>query len=180
MRKTRFGLVLMLATLAGQEARAQFANRRMGFELGGFTFNDREVVAGLGVHLEGSFYVENGFDLGARVGANLLLTRLSNVQLFGADGQLYFRYLFSEESLRPYAGAAIDVLGVVRGSDPTDPSSGNQQVFFGPQAFVGIDYFPTEQISIGARGFFTVFFAVNNTNAVRPGGGGYLSMHFYF
>src|SRR5438128_1717274 len=34
MRKTRFGLVLVVALLGGMKAHAQFANRRIGFELG--------------------------------------------------------------------------------------------------------------------------------------------------
>src|SRR5438552_2584400 len=55
MRKTRFGLVLFLALLAGGEARAQFANRRIGFELGGLKFSDSEVVGGPAIQLEGTF-----------------------------------------------------------------------------------------------------------------------------
>ena len=181
MGKSRFGLVLLLALVGGQEARAQFANRRIGFELGGFTFNDREVTAGLSVQLEGTFYIENGFDVGLRIPATLLLTRQANKQLFGTGGQLYARYLFSEETLRPYAGLAIYVLVIIRGSDPANPDSGgNQQVFFGPQAFAGIQDFPIDTVSIGARGFFTLYFAVNNSNAIRPGGGGFLNVHFYF
>src|SRR5262245_5598672 len=41
MRKTRFGLALVVALLGGAEANAQFANRRIGFELGGLRFDDR-------------------------------------------------------------------------------------------------------------------------------------------
>jgi outer membrane protein len=179
MRKTRFGLVLVVALLGGMEARAQFANKRLGFELGGFSFNDRNVTAGLAVQLEGNYYIENGFDVGIRVPAILLLTRQSNKQEFGTGGQLYFRYLFSEESFRPYAGLAIDVLVILRGQDMTD-SSGNQQVFWGPQAFGGIDYFVVDTVSIGARAFFTAHIAINNQTVFRPTFGGYANVHFYF
>lgn len=169
-----------MAALGATEAQAQFANRRIGFEVGGFTFNDREVTAGLSFQIEGTFYIENGFEVGARIPASLLLTRQSNKQLFGTGGQIYFRYLFSEDSLRPYAGLAIDVLAIIRGNVDGDTSSTNQQVFWGPQAFGGLDYFLVDTVSIGARGFFTLYIAINNTNAIRPGGGGFLNVHFYF
>ncbi len=180
MRKTRFGLVLVVALLGSMEAQAQFANKRLGFELGGFSFNDAEITGGLAVQLEGNYYVENGFDVGIRIPAVLLLTRVSNKQEFGTGGQLYFRYLFSEESLRPYAGLALDVLVVLRGQVMGDTQSTNQMVFFGPQAFGGLDFFVVDTVSIGARGFFTAHIAINNRNVFRPTFGGFANVHFYF
>src|SRR5690606_21126754 len=112
MRKTRFGLVVLVTLLGGIEARAQFANKRLGLELGGFSFNDSNLTAGLSALLDGNIYVENGFDVGLKVPFTLFLTRMGNKQEFGTGGQLYFRYLFSEESFRPYAGLAVDVLVV--------------------------------------------------------------------
>ena len=179
MRKTRFGLVLVVALFGGMEARAQFANKRLGFELGGFSFNDAEITAGVAAQLEGNIYIENGIDVGIRIPAVLLLTRVSNKQEFGTGGQIYFRYLFSEESVRPYAGLAIDVLVVLRGQIAGD-TSGNQQVFWGPQAFGGLDYFVVDTVSIGARGFFTAHIAINNRNVFRPTFGGFANVHFYF
>lgn len=181
MRKTRFGLVLFLM-LAGTQAHAQFSNRRIGFELGGLKFDDSEVVGGPSVQLEGTFYIENGFDVGLRVPFTLFLTNQANKQRFGTGGQLYGRYLFSEESLRPYAGLALDVVVIIRqaSENSSDPTSGNQMVFWGPQAFAGLDYFIADTVSIGARGFFTLFIGINNRQAIRPGGGGYAAVHFYF
>jgi outer membrane protein len=180
MRKTRFGLVLVVALLGGMEAQAQFANKRLGFELGGFSFNDAEVTAGIAVQLEGNYYIENGFDVGIRVPAILMLTKTSNKQEFGTGGQLYFRYLFSEESVRPYAGLAIDVLVILRNSVNADTQGANQQVFWGPQAFGGLDYFVVDTVSIGARAFFTAHIAINNRNVFRPTFGGFANVHFYF
>lgn len=181
MRKTRFGLVLVVALLGGFEARAQFANKRLGIELGGFAFTDRNMTAGIAAQLEGNYYIENGFDVGLRVPFALMLTRNSAQQLFGTGGQLYFRYLFSEEAFRPYASLGIDVLVIVGNPDPNgNDQSGNKTVFFGPQASAGIDYFVVDTVSIGARGFFTLHFAINNQNAVRPTYGGFGNLHFYF
>ncbi len=181
MRKTRFGLVLVVALLGGFEARAQFANKSLGLELGGFSFNDRNMTVGICAQLEGTFYVESGFEIGIRVPFAWMLTR-TPPQLFGTGGQLHFRYLFSEESLRPYVGLAIDVLVIIGNPDPSgsDSQSGNKTVFFGPQAFAGLEYFVSDSIAIGARGFFTGHIAVNNQNAFRPTFGGYAGMHVYF
>lgn len=179
MRKTSFGFSFLVFVLVSASAQAQFANKRIGFEAGGFTFNDREITAGLAVQIEGSYYIENGFTIGVRVPAILFLTRESNRQLFGTGGQLYFNYLFSEESIRPYAGLAIDVLYIFRGQVQGD-LSGNQQIFWGPQAMGGIDFFPSDSFSIGLRGFFTLYIGINNNNVLRPGGGGFANIYFYF
>lgn len=180
MRKTRFGLVLVVALVGGTQAHAQFANKRIGFEAGAFKFTDRELTFGIAAQLEGNYYIENGFDVGLRVPFVLFLTTSSSKQRFGTGGQLYFRYLFSEESFRPNAGLALDVLVVIREAGADGTTSGNQQVFWGPQAFLGIDYFVGDTVSIGARGFFTLYIAINNANALRPGGGAYANIHFYF
>ena len=177
MRKTRFGLVLVVALLGGVEARAQFANKRIGLELGAFSFSDSNLSVGLSALLDGNIYIENGFDVGLRVPFTLFLTKTSGKQEFGTGGQLYFRYLFSEESFRPYAGLAIDVQVVVRQNAMMGT---NDQVFFGPQIFAGIDYFVADTVSIGLRAFFTLHFAVNNTQALRPTYGGFANLHFYF
>ena len=78
MRKPRFGLVI-LAVLAGSTlAHAQFANRRIGLELGVMKFTDRELSIGLMAQLEGTVYIENGFDIGLRVPFILFLTNVSS------------------------------------------------------------------------------------------------------
>jgi outer membrane protein len=180
MRKSGIRLVLFLALVAGTNAFAQFANKRIGFELGGLSFTDRELTFGLAAQLEGNIYIENGFDVGLRVPFILFFTRGSETkQEFGTGGQLYVRYLFSEESLRPYVSVQLDVLVVIRGQVMGDMSA-NQIVFWGPGAALGLDYFVGDSVSIGARGFFTLYIALNNDQPIRPSGGGYANIAFYF
>jgi outer membrane protein len=179
MRKTRLGLVFTAALLAAGQAHAQFANKHIGFELGAIKFTDRELKVGLAAQLEGNIYIENGFDVGLRVPFVLFLTTVANRQRFGVGGQLYVRYLFSEESFRPWASLELDVLGIVRENDASI-SNGQQQVFWGPGASAGLDYFVGDSVSLGARGFFTLYIALNNDQPIRPGYGGFGNVKFYF
>jgi outer membrane protein len=179
MRSRRFGWVVAVAVLTGSAAHAQFANKRIGFELGGMSFKDNEIKAGLLAQLEGSYYIENGFEVGLRVPFYLFFTVQSNRQLFGTGGQLYVRYLISEEALRPWVGVDLDVAVVLRPPDPAFPDQ-QQTVFWGPGITAGLDYFLADTVSIGIRPFFTLYIALNNNQPVRPGFGGSAAVHFYF
>src|SRR4051794_39948163 len=71
MRKTLGGVVATLALLFATEAHAQFANRSLGFGVsfakffgGALSMNQVPIdFAAPIITLEGSFYLENGFDL---------------------------------------------------------------------------------------------------------------------
>src|SRR3954471_592570 len=110
MSKTRlpawcFAAVLTLALLRPGEAKAQFANKSLGLGVGYMGLNFENVVdRGLPLGLEGTLYIENGFDLVAHAYAMLLNSPLFNQQYVGVYGAAGVRYLFSEEQLRPYLG----------------------------------------------------------------------------
>src|SRR4051812_8847394 len=71
--------MLFLATVsAAGTASAQFSNRRLGLELGGYRFTDQDITVGIPIILEGTYYIENSFDVGIRVSPlNVFLTRAS-------------------------------------------------------------------------------------------------------
>ncbi len=179
MRSSRLGWVAVVVLLSASAAQAQFANKRLGIEVGGLSFQDHDITFGLVAALDGSYYIENGFEIGLRIPFALLLTRESTQQLFGTGGQLYVRYLISEEALRPWIGLEVDVLGILRGADAANPN-GQQSVFWGPGATAGLDYFVGDTVSIGIRPFFTLYIALNNNEPIRIGWGGMAAFHFYF
>jgi outer membrane protein len=179
MRSQTCGWVFAVVLLAASAAQAQFANRRIGFELGALSFRDDELRVGLMAQLEGTYYIENGFEVGLRVPFFLFLTTSATTQRFGTGGQLYVRYLISEEALRPWVGLEVDVLAVFRPGDPANPNE-QQNVFFGPGLSAGLEYFVADTVSIGIRPFFTLYIALNNNAPIRPGYGGAGSVHFYF
>lgn len=169
--------LLTFALLASATAHAQFQNRHLGIEISPMRFTDREVTTGLMAVLDGAYYLDNGFEIGLRVPLAMFLTTSSSKQLLGTGGQIYARYLFLQESLRPWAGLELDVLYIFR----DNPSQGtNAQVFAGPGASAGCEYFVTNEVSIGARAMFTLYFAVNNSSPWRPGYGGTVSAQVYF
>ena len=182
MRKTTGGLLAMLGMLATSEAHAQFANRSLGAGLGFIKLlGDSSAPGATGVDfavpltLEGSMYLENGFDLYLHV--PLLLLQVSSGAftasgaglVMGTGGHAGVRFLFSEETLRPYVG--IELAGFYLFT--------KQPIWFiGPGVVLGLEYFVADTVAIGARGFFDLFIELNFSP--RPSFGGGLSVAFYF
>jgi hypothetical protein len=169
--------LLIFALLAGNTAFAQFANRHVGIELSPMRFTDSELTTGLSATLDGSWYLDNGFELGLRVPFAMFLTHVSARQRLGVGGQAYARYLFSQEQLRPWVDLELDVLYIFR--DNADAAT-QQQVFWGPGVSVGLDCFVTDSVAIGARTMFTLYIALENDAPVRPSYGGTINVSFYF
>jgi len=167
----------VVALIASGTAHAQFQNRHLGIEFSPMRFPDAEVTTGLMAVLDGAYYLDNGFELGLRVPLAMFLTPVASRQLLGTGGQAYVRYLFLQESLRPWVGLELDVLYLFR--DNPD-SSTNTQIFAGPGVSAGLEYFVTNEISIGARTFFTAYFGVNSRSLFRPAYGGTLAASVYF
>jgi outer membrane protein len=169
--------ILAVALLASGAAHAQFQNRHLGIELSPMRFTDAEVTTGLMAVLDGAYYLDNGFEIGLRVPLAMFLTTTASKQLLGTGGQAYVRYLFLQESLRPWVGLELDVLYLFR--DNPDRST-NTQIFAGPGASVGLEYFVTNEISIGARTFAALYFGINSSSIFRPSYGGTLNASVYF
>lgn len=155
-------LVVCATLLLGSEAKAQFANRSIGLGVGYMSLNfDNAVDRAIPLGLEASLYIENGFDLVAQAYAMLLNSPINNQQFVGVFGSAGVRYLFSEETLRPYVGTAIGYFQTF-GFTPTI-----NRVGLSPNA--GIDYFVADTVSIGARGQFTLYVMLNERVATSLG-----------
>ncbi len=182
MRKTMSGLIGVLGILLASQAHAQFANRSLGGGLGFVKlFGGATGEGSTGVEfavpltLEGTLYIENGFDIFAHVPLMLVSVTLGAATaskaglVFGTGGHLGVRYLFSEETIRPYVG--VEIAGFALLTTTT-------VVFVGPGVVAGIDFFLADTVSVGARGFFDLFIELNVP--VRPAFGGGASVAVYF
>lgn len=188
MRKTLSTWMLVLALFGAAEARASasFANRMLGISGGYSAFTTNEVALSTVVPfaLEAGYYVESGFDVYLRVQLSLVrqgvgfgLDKNSPGFLFGIGGQLGIRYLFLEESVRPYVGLHLAGLGLPSELRVGPPGYG------GVGACAGVDFFLGESISLGVRGYLDLLMSVrSDTGAfiVMPIPGAVLALNTYF
>jgi outer membrane protein len=154
MRTLLCALGLAAALLGASPAQAQFSNRSIGLSLGYMDFKRTAgLEGGFFVGFDGSYYIENGFDL-------VTLTKLSfprdpgnGRRIVAVAPSVGIRYLFMEESFRPYAGTDISYLLVFRGGTT------GQYVGLGPN--LGFDLFITDSVSLGLRGQYNFYIALN-------------------
>lgn len=155
MRTGILGLFVTAVALVSFPAQAQFANKSLGIGLGYMRINsDAQIEWALPLTLEGTLYVENHIDVFARVPLMLAFERSTGYQIVCAGLDIGARYLFLEESFRPYFGLQGGFMYINR-------ANGQSNVLFGPGATLGAEYFVTDSISIGPRGFFNLFIAIN-------------------
>jgi outer membrane protein len=174
MRQT---VLIFAALFAGTTAHAQFSNRSLG---GGLSFVKLAggTVAGVDyaipLTLEGSMYIDAGFDAYLQVPFMLVEVSPSlnqgKHQAFGTGGHLGVRYLFLEESIRPYVGLEVASFVIVTEPDP--------KILWGPGASAGIDWFVADSVAIGAHVFFDYFIELNHPEHPALGGG--LVVNAYF
>ena len=174
--------VVLLASgallLAGPaQATASFANRELGFGLGGQTLVPQGGATPslvLPFTVEAGLYLEGGFALFLHVPLSLALQPLAPNTFFATGGQFGFRYLFLEESVRPYLMFELAGLYLARPQAPN--------FFAGPGAGVGVDLFVSESIAVGARVTADLLITVDaqSTLGLRLSLGGGLYAHTYF
>jgi outer membrane protein len=153
LRACYIALVCLAGALAPSPAQAQFANHSIGFEAGAmYILNPGDVPSpsprigsGGGIGLNGSLYIESGFELNARVLVTLHEREASpsNYNVVGILPAVGFRYLFSEENIRPYVGLQIAYLAFI-----TNDYDGSRLAVV---PVLGIDFFPSENFSIGVQ-----------------------------
>ncbi len=181
MRHTVSLLVLCAALLGASESRASasYANRSVSLGLGGLKLlgDNSELISGAAqLNLEGTLYLENGWDLYLRPQLMLMYqTALVGPMgegglVVGGGGQFGIRYFFSEESLRPFAGVHLSGLYINRASG--DKGYGG----IGVQA--GLDYFVGESVSIGARAYGDLYYTLNKPLLFAVGGTAVVSVYF--
>lgn len=166
--------VLLSTSSAAIAATGSFANRSLGVGLGGFKLLGETPLIDWGapLTLEGGLYLENGWDFYLRVPLMLLKQNANPDQplIFAFGGQLGVRYLFLEESVRPYLGAHLAGLYLVRDALPN--------YFVGPGANAGLEFFVVESISIGARAYVDLYLNLNQPPGFSVGGALYATTYF--
>lgn len=159
-------------------ASASFANRGIGAGVAGFKiFGDGAGVEwGIPISLEYTQYLESGFELFAHLQGMIVQvptgvpeTQGGRGAIFGFGGHAGGRYLFLEEEVRPYVALHLSVLGLVL--NPV-------QAFVGAGVTGGVEIFLNDSISLGVRGTFDTFFALNKKPLFSVGGGLALTTYF--
>jgi hypothetical protein len=159
---------------------AQFSNHSLGVSGNATTSAEKEPLYSLS--LEGSWYVENGFDLYVHVPIGLTTTLIgpSPSGSFGygqnlvTGGHVGVRYLFLEEHFRPFIGAHLASIVIVKPGQDAHP-------FGGAGVLAGAEYFVTDTVAIGARAHYDVLLDfLRPTVRVRHNFGASLSIGVFF
>lgn len=154
MRTLFCALGLFVALLGSAPAHAQFDNNSLGLSLGYMDFNRTAgLEGGVFVGLDASLYIENGFDLVTLTKITFPKDPATGKRIIGVAPSLGIRYLFMEESFRPFAGTDISYLLIFRAT------STGQYVGLGPN--VGFEYFVSDSVSLGLRGQYNFYIALN-------------------
>lgn len=185
MRKTLSTWVLAFGLLAATQAQAtaSFANRNLGLGVSGFTVIGDPTAMGINwgvpITLEGGLYIENGFEVYLKVPlvfANQRFgvegTATGEGIVLASGGQFGVRYLFLEESIRPYVAVHIAGLYFIRNTASLN------NFFGGPGAAVGVDFFVNDSISLGLRGYADLYITLNRPVNLALGGGLYATTYF--
>lgn len=173
MRKTLAHLVVLLAVMAAPVASAQFQNRSVGVGVSVMKLAaDTEPIDwGVPLTLEATLYIENGFDLYLHVPVMMLYQKIGVTAdgkggfVLATGGQFGVRYLFSEESVRPWVGLELAGLYIFR------ETAAGPSFMGGPGVMAGLDYFVADSVSIGGRAFFDLFLTLNQPLRFNFGGG---------
>jgi outer membrane protein len=192
MRKVLVGVAFFSCVLFSSASHAQFSNRSVGISpaffglFGPATANACPVCAEINwmipLTLDASFYAENGFDIYAH--APVAITSIKSVDsqgnfnasyiTFGWGLQIGARYLFSEETVRPWLGLQLSGIFVIRDPSPV-------MFYAGPGIAAGLDLFASDTFSIGPRAFFDFFVTFYDGKVyTRFQAGGAISFSVYF
>jgi outer membrane protein len=139
-------------------ARAQFANKSLGLQAGflNLTGVSNALDFGIPIGLAGSIYIENGFDVVAHIGIMVVHDPAPSQNLLALDGPaLGLRYLFLEESVRPFVGLDLSFLNIFGNVPLKDTAFAG----LGPNA--GVEFFVSESISIGLVARFNLYVSLN-------------------
>ncbi|MEN9796483.1 MAG: hypothetical protein RL653_179 [Pseudomonadota bacterium] len=150
-------LVLLAAFCSGllfaPHAHAQFANRSIGLSAGYLRLGIDGLDWGVPVGIDASVYIENHFDLVFHLYGMILNDSTRPRQFVGIYGATGVRYLFNEETIRPYAGLDLGYFQTFA----REPAAN----LVGLTPNVGVEWMAGDTWSIGARGQFTGYFMLN-------------------
>jgi outer membrane protein len=155
MRSFLYTLGILVVLCAARPAQAQFANRGMGLSAGYMNFNRTAGLdGGAFIGFDASLYIEGGFEVVSLTKITFPMDPSSGQRVIGVAPSLGVRYLFLEESIRPYLGTDISYLHVFK------PQVAAQYAGFGPNA--GVDFFVADSISLGLRAQYNVYLSLND------------------
>lgn len=185
--RTARALALALALTAAlwsprADAAASYANFSLGVGAGFTRLQwDQPIAWAIPFTLEAGYYIDNGFELYLRTpfavgyattGIPLPGGQVGPGPVIGFGGTFGVRYLFSQEDLRPWAGLHFSGIGFLYPNSPP--------IMVGPGLNVGLEYFVSESIAIGARAFFDFLMQVNGVFQIAPSFGGAIYGVTYF
>jgi outer membrane protein len=177
--RTLVALALLgLGLLVAPDAHAQFQNRSLGARLG---FVDESGALGLKpsipvptLSIDGTLYVESGFDVGLRFTAGIQRSKLNGLNQVVLYPAAQLRYLIVEDYLRPYIGAAITYIHIFdTGSGESAGIAGTAtENLVGFSPLLGLEYSISEQVSIGG--------SIEPAILLQLNGGPYFSLQAFF
>jgi outer membrane protein len=136
--------VLVASALASTHALAQYENHALSLSVGYVALHQGVVIVpGIAGGVGWTDYIDGGFEWTANADAMLLPEPDMTGNIFGVSGGPGLRYLFLQESIRPWVGVALGYLLLFR-SDQSWSHLG-----LGPS--LGLDVFLTRQISLGLK-----------------------------
>jgi outer membrane protein len=154
MRSFLYALGISVALFAAVPAHAQFANRSLGLSAGYMNFNGTaSLKSSAFLGFDASLYIENGFEVVSLTKISFPLDPISGNRVVGLAPSLGIRYLFLEESIRPYVGADLSYLHVFK------PQGDSNFVGVGPNA--GVEFFVSDSISLGARAQYNAYLSLS-------------------
>jgi outer membrane protein len=143
----------VVALFSAAPAHAQFANRSLGLSAGYMNFNGTASLNSTGfLGFDASLYIESGFEVVSLTKISFPMDPISGRRVIGLAPSLGIRYLFLEESIRPYVGADISYLHVFK------PQGNSNFIGVGPNA--GIEFFVSDSISLGARAQYNAYLSL--------------------
>lgn len=180
MAKKLSTFVLVVGLLAGTPAfaSASFANRNLGLGVSGFGIVGNSTSVGIDwgipITLEGGFYIESGFEVFLRIPLLFAYQKFGVTKdggpgiVIASGGQFGLKYMFLEESIRPYVTLHLAGLYFIRDAAA---SNGLNNFFIGPGIGAGLDFFVGESVSLGARAYLDMYVTLNVPPSFSLGGG---------
>ena len=161
MRSLWLALGLGGALLWATPAHAQFANHSLGLSIGYYKLFQDNLNWALPISLDGSIYVEGGFEATASFDFMILTvpTAAGTQQIIGLQPTVGFRYLFLEETIRPYIGLDLIYLHIFGTTGTTTNLTAQDYVGLSPK--VGIDFFTSDTFSLGLQSRAAILYFPN-------------------
>lgn len=188
MAKKLSTFVLVVGLLAGTEAfaSASFANRNLGLGVSGFGIVGNSSSVGIDwgvpITLEGGFYIESGFEVFLRIPLMFAYQKFGVTAddgpgiVIASGGQFGLKYMFLEESIRPYVTLHVAGLYFIRDEKLNNGRLNN--FFAGPGVGAGLDFFVGESISLGVRGYVDMYVSLNKPVSFAIGAGACATTYF--